>query len=97
MTTKICAIGDVHDSPRIPKDRLTWISQDIAKNKPSEVVLIGDFFTFDSLCTHMPNDTYEAWREKPTFEEDLASGFQALERLTWDILIKPFTKFCFSS
>ena len=76
----VVAIGDAHDSPRYDKERFYWIGRHIQTVKPTDVIQIGDFFTFDSLCSHVSNDTLEAWKEKPSFKEDLASGAQALQR-----------------
>jgi hypothetical protein len=79
--TKIYCIGDAHSSPDIPNTRFTWINKDIRKTKPDHVVIIGDFFSFDSLCSQVPNDSFEA-KTKSTFEQDLDWGVQALEQIT---------------
>ena len=42
-------IGDVHDSPKLSKDRLTWIGKYARKSKPDYIIQIGDFGSFDSL------------------------------------------------
>ena len=46
---KVLVIGDIHDSPKIPQDRLTWIGKYAKKTKPDYIIQIGDFGSFDSL------------------------------------------------
>ena len=75
---RICAIGDAHDSPKIPnKQRFEWIGAHIKATKPDIVVQIGDFLTLDSLNNHEPNETF-AGRLKPTFQNDISSFIEAL-------------------
>ncbi len=69
---KVCAIGDVHDAPDIPKDRARWLGRWVADTRPDVVVQIGDIATLDSLNSHVSNETYTG-RAKPVFEEDMAS------------------------
>ena len=75
---RICAIGDAHDSPKIPnKQRFEWIGAHIKATKPDIVVQIGDFLTLDSLNNHELNETF-AGRLKPTFQNDISSFIEAL-------------------
>ena len=75
---RICAIGDAHDSPKIPnKQRFEWIGAHIKATKPDIVVQIGDFLTLDSLNNYEPNETF-AGRLKPTFQSDISSFIEAL-------------------
>jgi hypothetical protein len=39
--TKVCVIGDLHDAPGIPKERLRWLGKHIKNTKPDQVVLVG--------------------------------------------------------
>lgn len=78
--TRVIAIGDAHDSARIPKDRFRWIGRYIADIKPDMVIQIGDFCTMDSLCSYEKNDTIKG-KAKPSFKEDMASFREALATL----------------
>lgn len=73
----VCAIGDAHDSPTVPKDRFRWIGQHIKERKHDYVVQIGDFASLDSLCKYEANDTLKG-RDKPTYQMDMASLKEAL-------------------
>jgi hypothetical protein len=80
-------IGDAHDSPHIEdKERFAWIGAHVNAIKPDFVEQIGDFFTLDSLNSHVGNETFSG-KSKPTFKEDMVSGNTALEayasRLNW--------------
>lgn len=48
------------------------------------VVQIGDFFTMDSLNTHIPNETFQG-RLKGSFLDDIASGGKALQTIAKNI------------
>ena len=48
-----------------------------AEHKPDWIIQIGDFFTMDSLISHVKNETLEG-KSKPPFLEDIASGEKAL-------------------
>ena len=45
----------------------------IRKIKPDDVVQIGDFITLDSCTHYIPDDTYSARIEKPTFIKEMNS------------------------
>lgn len=75
--TRILAIGDAHDDPRIDKDRFVWIGRHIAATQPDYAVQIGDFATLDSLNSHIPNDSLRAKTKNP-FLDDMASFNEAL-------------------
>lgn len=77
--SNIVVIPDAHDSPKLDKDRFEWMGKYIAKNRPDKVVIIGDFADFESLCSHVRNDTWDG-KFKPSFVADLVSMRQALER-----------------
>ena len=81
---RICAIGDAHDSPKIPnKERFEWIGAHIKATKPDVVVQIGDFLTLDSLNNYEPNETF-AGKLKPTFQADVGSFIEALGAMDID-------------
>jgi hypothetical protein len=76
-TIKVCAIGDVHDTPGLSKDRARWMGKWVDSVKPDLVIQIGDLLTLDSLNGHVSDDTWTG-RSKPTFEQDIASGAEFL-------------------
>jgi hypothetical protein len=65
-------IGDTHDHPKRNKDRFYWMGCLAREQKVDYINHIGDFADFDSLNSHVKNETYNG-RFKPTFEQDLAS------------------------
>jgi hypothetical protein len=73
----VVAIGDAHDSPRLPKDRFRWLGKYAADEKPDMLCQIGDMFTLDSLCKYDDNATVKG-QQKPAFIEDMESGEIAL-------------------
>ena len=76
--TKVCVIGDLHDAPAIPKERLRWLGKHIKNTKPDQVVQIGDFLSLDSCCWHIDNATMQARKNKGTFIDDIESFDVAL-------------------
>jgi len=72
-TVKVCAIGDIHDHPDIPKDRARWMGKWVNEVRPDLVIQIGDLLTLDSLNGHISDDTWTG-RAKPVFEQDMASA-----------------------
>ena len=83
---KVIAIGDLHDSPHIKdKSRFRWIGKHIAKTKPAYVVQIGDFLTLDSCTYYIPDDTFTARIEKPTFIKDMQSLDEAMEEFNYGL------------
>lgn len=83
---RIVVPGDMHDDPSLPKDRFEWIGKYVAKSKPDYFVDIGDSITFESLCSHIPNETFNG-RLKGTYEQDLRSADEA-----YGLLYKHFPK-----
>lgn len=77
---KVLCMGDSHDSHELTKDRFRWFGNAIVAEKPDVVFHCGDFATFDSLNSHIKNDTLAA-KLKPSFDEDIASMKLALEEL----------------
>lgn len=76
-TIRVCAIGDVHDSPTQDKQRFKWFGRHIAKTKPDKVVQIGDFGDFHSCSSHEPIGSLSA-AMKPSYKRDLESLEEAL-------------------
>lgn len=77
---RVMLVGDMHDSPYLPKDRFSWIGQYARDEAPDQIVQVGDMASLDSLCSHVDNSTWEG-KGKPTFQMDMASLDEALERL----------------
>jgi predicted phosphodiesterase len=75
---RICAIGDVHDSSGIPKDRLTWAGRFVSDIKHDFVVQIGDFMSLESVSRFARPGTLEH-KEAPYWKDDMASGEAALK------------------
>ena len=76
---KVLVIGDIHDSPKIPQDRLTWIGKYARKTKPDYIVQIGDFGSFDSLSSFQGNDTQQG-KLKDAFMVDIESLRNAIQK-----------------
>ena len=77
--TKVLAIGDAHDGPRIAKDRFRWFGRLAAETRPDVIVQIGDFLSLDSLCRYEGNDTLKG-KAKPSLKDDLDSFKEALQQ-----------------
>ena len=75
---KVLVIGDVHDSPKLSKDRLTWIGKYARKSKPDYIIQIGDFGSFDSLSSFQKNDTQQG-KLKDAFMVDILSLRNAID------------------
>lgn len=75
---KVTVIGDLHDKPELDKRRGKWIGRHIAETQPDAVVQIGDIADFESLLTHVGDDTV-AGKTKPTFQTDMASLCEMLD------------------
>jgi predicted phosphodiesterase len=83
---KVIAIGDLHDSPHIKsKERFRWIGKHISNIKPDYVVQIGDFLTLDSCTYYIPDDTYSARIDKPTFIKEMESFDEAMEDFSYGL------------
>src|SRR6185369_17391599 len=70
--TKILAVGDSHDDPETPKDRFRAMGRLACDRGVDWVVQIGDFASFDSLSSHIPNDSI-AGKLKNPFSRDMPS------------------------
>ena len=77
-TKRVLAIGDCHDSPRLPDKRRFYAMGKYAKeHQVDQIIQIGDFASIDSLNRFDGNDTVKG-QEKPTFKEDMRSFQQAI-------------------
>jgi len=75
---RVLAIGDSHDHPGLPdKSRFALLGKFAAAERFDVIVHIGDFLDLHSLCSHTREETYRG-KAKPSFEQDLASGWEAL-------------------
>lgn len=71
--TRVLAIGDTHDDPRLPdKARFTWMGRCAADLKVDRVIQIGDWGTWDSVSSHEDRASIQG-RALPSFEDDMAS------------------------
>jgi hypothetical protein len=77
---KVLCSGDSHDSSHLPKDRFKWFGDMIVAEKPDLVFHCGDIGTFDSLNSHIKNDTLDA-KLKPSFDDDMQSLKDALTEI----------------
>lgn len=73
----VLVIPDPHDNPDDPKDRFRWIGEYATDIQPDAVICLGDIADFDSLCSHVRNDTHEG-KSKPAFRRDIESLAEAL-------------------
>lgn len=75
---RVLAIGDTHDSPKLPdKARFRWMARHAAKTRPDRVVHIGDFGDFASCSMHEPLGSI-GYAHKPSFRQDVESLEEAL-------------------
>lgn len=74
---RVLAIGDAHDHPDLPKDRFRWLGKHAAALGVDYVVQIGDFFTLDSLNSHVSNETLLGKLKSP-WSRDMVSAKEAL-------------------
>lgn len=80
---RVCAIGDLHNSPGKSVSHLKWISRWIADREPDNVVQIGDLMTLDSVSMHAAPGSAKYY-ERPVFADDLECGEEAMEALHSD-------------
>lgn len=90
MTTlhdKTLVVGDVHVAPDQNLRRATWLGRHIEATKPSRVVIIGDFLSFDSLSA-WDKDKRKSM-ELRRYQKDVNSGKKFIEMMYDEI--KPDT------
>lgn len=78
--TRVLAIGDSHDDPHTPKDRFRWMGKLAQDRGVDWIVQIGDFGSFDSLSSHIPNETL-AGKLKNPYHHDVQSLNEAMGAL----------------
>jgi hypothetical protein len=78
--TRVVVFSDTHDSPAMPKDHLKAMGRFIVDQGADVFVHNGDFLTMDSCSRHDRNDTLRG-RLKPSFQQDMDSGEEALGAL----------------
>ena len=79
--TKVLAIGDAHDDPHTPKDRFRWLGKLAQDRGVDWIIQIGDFGSFDSLSSHIPNETL-AGKLKNPYHHDIQSLNEAMGAMT---------------
>lgn len=67
---------DAHNQPSHSLDRFELLAKFVNDVRPDYFIDGGDFDDFESLCTHVKNDTHEA-KKKPSFEEDFKYSLEA--------------------
>ena len=77
---RVMVIGDLHQDPRHPDrlDVLTWLGRMASERRPSRIIQIGDWHTWDSCSAHDRNDT-QAGRLKPSIATDQDNLVQSLQ------------------
>jgi hypothetical protein len=58
---RVVYFTDAHNQPKLNQDRFYWLANYINDMKPDAIVDGGDFDDFESLCSHVKNET---WRGK---------------------------------
>lgn len=72
-------IGDPHVEPNTDLRRFVALSNFIYENRPTNIVQIGDFFTFDSISSH--NASKRLTLEGQRFKQELDAGIEAYNLL----------------
>lgn len=72
-------VPDVQTGPDVPTNHVDWAAQAIVEYMPDVIVVLGDWWTMDSLSTYDGPGTLEA--EGRRVSEDIAVGNEAFERL----------------
>ena len=86
---RILGIGDAHDCPALPdKSRFKWMGKLAQNEQPDHIVQIGDFADFDSLNSHVRNDTLGG-KHKTPFMQDIYSLREAMAEFNGPINYKP--------
>ena len=75
---RVVGIGDTHVCPGMDLTHFSWIGRHVAATKPDNVVHFGDFLDFESCEFHSAPGS-ASQKHRPTFSEDIESGYDALE------------------
>ena len=78
---KICVIPDTQVKPDVPLDHLLYAGRYIASKKPDVVVMIGDWWDMESLCSY---DKGKASFEGRRYKKDIDAG-----NLAMDLFLQP--------
>lgn len=77
-SVSVLALGDIHCSPRLSNDRLTWLGRLSKDRQPKHIIQIGDWASLDSLSAHEKPGT-AGYAKKPSFkDEDLPNFIESL-------------------
>lgn len=75
---RVVVIGDTHWKPGMEMDHMRWIGRYVAETRPDNVVHIGDALDCESCEFHSPAGS-ASQMNRPTFQDDIGSGEDALE------------------
>lgn len=75
---KLLVIGDRHQAPGTETETLYWINSLIKDNDYDRIVIMGDWWDFNSVSFYDKNDTIGG-KMKPVFKADLDAGAEALD------------------
>ena len=78
---KIAVIPDTQVKPDVPLDHLLYAGRYIASKKPDVVVMIGDWWDMESLCSY---DKGKASFEGRRYKKDIDAG-----NLAMDLFLQP--------
>ena len=83
---KICVVPDTQVKPGVPLDHLLYAGKYIASKKPDVVVMIGDWWDMESLCSY---DKGKKSFEGRSYKKDVESG-----NLAMDLFLQPIKAEC---
>lgn len=75
---RVVVIGDTHWKPGMETDHMRWIGRYVAETRPDNVVHIGDALDCESCEFHSAAGS-ASQMNRPTFQDDIGSGEDALE------------------
>ena len=78
---KICVVPDTQVKPDVPLDHLLYAGKYIAEKKPDAIVLIGDWWDMESLCSYDKGKTSFEGRR---YNKDIQAG-----NLAMDLFLQP--------
>ena len=78
---KICVIPDTQVKPDVPLDHLLYAGKYIASKKPDVIVMIGDWWDMESLCSYDKGKTSFEGRR---YKKDVEVG-----NLAMDLFLQP--------
>jgi hypothetical protein len=77
---RIVYFTDAHNQPKLSMDRFKWLARYINDQKPDYIVDGGDFDDFESLCSHVRDDTHKGKLKDP-LQKDLEYSWKARKLL----------------